>query len=317
MSGALTVEHVDAREAARAAGPILRAAWSRPGLHYSDAYLAWEFTMPGVGALFTIAFDGAEPVAFMGSVPRRATSRGAVEPVVIASFVSVLPRASGRGVARELQAAHLGRLLSQRRKVVSFAWSGSRGSRTFENASRSAGFHFTALAPRAVLAALPQPPQAPEPEVHVLSDPAEAFTKHPPAPELLVAAPSRAELEHYARDPRQRVFLEAPGDRGAVASFVLSEVLGEGVVERVVSLDLLAAPADVDPAALGALARAAAAHFADRASTPIVSVSADGGLSSETLRAAGWRRTPTTFDARFLSPDPVDVPPRGTTLEIV
>jgi hypothetical protein len=314
MSGAFRVEHVDAAEAVRVGGPILRAAWSRPGLHYSDAYLAWEFGMPGEGALFTTVFEGGEPVAFMASIPRNAVFRSALEPVLASSFVSVLPRAAGRGVARELQAAHLGRLLSERRKVVSFAWSGSRGARTFENASRGVGFHFTALTPRAVLAVLPREAREPEPAARLLSDPSPA-SHH--TPELLCASPSPAQLEHYGRDPRQRVFLQVDGPRGATASFVLAEVLGETGVDRVVSLDLLDAPTDVDAAALRALVRAAVAHFAERASTPVVSVSASEGLPPETARAAGWRRTPTTFDARWLTPLPDEPHPRGTTLEIV
>jgi hypothetical protein len=317
MSDAFRVEHVDAAEAARVGGPILRAAWSRPGLHYSDAYLAWELTMPGEGALFTVGLVDGEPVAFMASVPRRAAFGSGLEPVLVSSFVSVLPRVAGRGIARELQAAHLGRLLAERRKVVSFAWSGSRGARTFENSSRSVGYHFIPLAPRTVLAALPRPVGEPEPTVHVLSSPSDGLSRHRHPLDVLVASPSRAQLEHYARDPRQRVFLEVPGERGGTASFVLAEVLGESGVDRVVSLDLLDAPAGVDALALRALVRAAASHFADRASTPIVSVSATEGLAPDTSRSAGWRRTPTTFDARFLSPDPVDVPPRGTTLEIV
>src|SRR5687768_7683815 len=107
------------------------------------------------------------------------------------------------------------------------------------------------------------------------------------------SAPDRAQLEHYGRDPRGRRLLvvEEAGGIAAAAIVVLAEVIEKGGdVDRVTTLDAVWLP-DPTTERLSGLCRGAAAVFADRASTPVVSAPNLAALPADVIRAAGLRPT--------------------------
>jgi GNAT superfamily N-acetyltransferase len=324
----IRLERVDPYAFAEPASRILQEAWPPPTLRFSADYLRWQFSFPGpLPPLGVIAFDGDEPVGFVGMTPRRLRFRGHSGPAYLHSFGGVRPAWRGRGVAAELYAA----LLLERREpalpIVGWVEEGAGGHRTLTRAASLAGFEvpLPTLGANPVYGYRPGRADSGDPLLEVVED-AEgtAFlevARRCGAPDTIWNDPDEVILEHYRRDPRGRVFIVvrgADGEAVGAAMLLHAEVVTARQLDRVATVDAVFLPRpNLDT--LSSVLRFTARRWAPPGRPSVVSAPSLWTVPVEVRHAAGLRRMAKGFQGQL------EVPSRrhpyasaeGTNLEIV
>jgi len=303
---ALTVERGDPTPVVEAAGRILRAAWAPPVLHYSDAYLKWQFGFPGGPAVAGMARDAGELAALIVATPRRFRFRGAASRGYLLSFLAVDPSLQGKGIAGKVYDEVLRGLRKTGLLTVVYLEAHSEAAqRSLSGSVKRVGFQMKKIgqyvnhgfaASSAASSAAPGALAAREArdlgEVLAAIDACKA-------PEVLWSAPDRAQLEHYLRDPRGRKMLvvEEEGRVTGAAMVFLSELTNkEGGLDRVATVDALFIP-EPTVERVTALFRGAAEAFAGQTTGPVVSAPNVALLPPEVVRAAKIRPTGAVYEA--------------------
>src|SRR3954449_13307415 len=117
----IRVEAVDAGFAPEASA-ILREAWShQSAIDYTPEYLAWQFSFPGpLPPVAFAAFEGAEPIGFLGATVRHFRLGKLDVDAFCSSFWGMLVGRGGAGGALLLLDALLTALWSYRAPVLGF-----------------------------------------------------------------------------------------------------------------------------------------------------------------------------------------------------
>jgi hypothetical protein len=320
----LRLQQVDPSAFIEPASRILQESWQPPCIYYSDDYLRWQFRFPGaLPASGTAAFDGDEPVGFTAVIPRWLRLGGVRLPVLLSSFHAVRPAwrgPAGVGVLR----AGIRSLRDMDMPVVVFTVPGSEAERMVRAAYAAFGFQCRPLGHYPTYAALARPGQPGGPVTAVEAQDVEDFAAALRAcdvPRRLWNAPDRDQLEHYRKDPRERVLvrLEDPTGRPLGAAMLMrADVLTAAGRERVATIDSVSLP-EPSADALRALARFAADRWADRVTSPVVMAPNLLGIDPGLLRLAGFRVTPSAFNGYlfFRDRDHAFRDAEATNLEIV
>ncbi|HKI18857.1 MAG TPA: GNAT family N-acetyltransferase, partial [Isosphaeraceae bacterium] len=145
----MRIERVPLLEFAESAAAILRASWQPPCLEYSADYIRWQFGYPGhPEGKGVAAFDSCEPIGFAAVVPRSLAFGGERHPALLLSFVSVRPNFRGQGVGHALYQALTEIARQTGVPVLSFAETGTAGSRLLTGSLLAAGYYDKNLGPR-------------------------------------------------------------------------------------------------------------------------------------------------------------------------
>lgn len=320
----MRVEPVEPLAFAEEAGRILQEAWPPPALLYTPEYLRWQFGFPGaVSALAVAAFDGDQPVAFIGATPRRLRRGGYSSEAFLLSFLAVRPAWQGKGVAALLYDALLEAICRAGVPVVSFAQVGSAGERCLRKAYPAAGFSLSAIDVLPTysclerLSASPPAVEAVEVVVTALQEVLEACADGT----ALHLAPDRMQLQRYGCDPRPRaaVLLRAADGRLLGGGMVvLAQVKnGRGVEELPIVENLFLREPRAE--ALAALCRFAGRRWPAEGRPRIVNLLNARDIVPAALSAAGLRKTSAGFTAYVAARDPEHpfLAADGTSLEVV
>ena len=308
------VEEVNPAGFAEAASRLLEESWPAPHPRFSPEYLRWQLGFPGaLPPLAVAAFDGAEPVGFAGATPRCVRFRGKRWDVYVVSFVAVQPAWRGRAVGEALYAAMLERVRARGAPVVTFAAPESAARRVLLRAYAAAGFTVRSLGAFAGHGYLASAASGPALEATSRGGAAAAalVTRHvSDLSELtpLIAAsddsrvirgdPGPDALEHARGDPRQPrgvLVYDAGGSAVAGAMLARPEVVERDGVRAITTVERVILP-NPEAAPLRAVLTAAASAYPGAAGPSVISVPNVCGIDPATLRIAGLRRLPSTFD---------------------
>jgi hypothetical protein len=321
----VTIEAVDPRGHAAEAAAVLQAAWAPPRLRYAPEDLAWQFARPGWGPPRAwLARNGAgEPVGFAAALPRTVRFAGRPYPVWLCSYYAAL--ASGHGAAVALLRAEVRDLKATGRPTVVFAAPGSAGEAMLR-VNDAAGLRRNTLAQARVhggVGAADGPAgvevrEAAPADARELAD-LLALDRRDGA---IGEAVDPAALAHDALDPRGRCWAVVRGPSGALLAAAcahLAETVAADGPARVPTLSAVTLPREGDGDALAGLVGFAARRWADRATTPVVTVPNPAGISPAALRAARLRALPASWAAYVFCADPADplLAARSTTLEVI
>jgi hypothetical protein len=320
----LRVTAVDPCAFAAEASRVLQEAWQPPCLWYSAEYVRWQFRFPGPLPAWGVAvFDGDEPVAFQGGLPRLLRLGGDRLPVYLSSFHAVRPAWRGAAGAAVMRPG-LRTLREKGVPSVVFVSPGSEGEQMVQRAYAAARFPCRPLGHFPTYAYLARPGQpAPALTAEETADPAEfaAAARRCGDGGRLLHDPDPEGWGHYRGDPRGRalIVLRGPGGEPAGAALaVRAEVLGPQGLGGFATLDCVFLPAP-SAEALRALGAFVAARWTGRVDSPVVLAPNLQGVPPEVLRAAGFRLTPSAFNGYFFSPTEGHpfLKAEGTNLEIV
>jgi hypothetical protein len=305
------------------AGLILGEAWQFPCLHYSSDYLRWQLSFPGgVPAFGIMAFDGDEPVAFNGVMPRRLRLQGEPVDVYLSSFHAVRPGWRGAPGAAVIRTG-VRRLREKGTPVVMFAEPGSAGEQVVLATYKAFRYHRSDLGSYPTYGFANRPGPAPATLAVEATKPefAEAAALCA-GPLVLWNDPDPVQLTHYCRDPRQRasVVLRQPDGQPVGAAMVIrSEVRTATGIVHVPSIDsLFLNKPSAD--ALMALGRFTAERWPGAGTSPTVVLAPNlHGVEPAMIRSAGFRATPSLFKGYlfYLDNHARLASATGTNLEVI
>src|SRR5262245_46701963 len=226
------------------AARILREAWEPPSIDYDAPYLEWQFTFPSnLPRLGVVARDGEVVAGFAAATPRTVRIGQWTGQALVVSFVAVGPPWRGRGTAALLYDALLSRVRELRVPVVTFAEHGSGGERAIAKAYSRAGFARQELEPCEPYACVVR--STATSEAHTVAPSALVTTTHSGSEAGVCLSGDAAQLEHFARDPRQRCFItvaDGGGDRSIGALAVASRMRTPRGIETVPTIDVILSP---------------------------------------------------------------------------
>jgi GNAT superfamily N-acetyltransferase len=323
----MRLERVDPYAFAEYASRILQEAWPPPTMRFTADYLRWQFSFPGpLPSLGVAAFEGDEPVGFVGMTPRQLRFRGLSGPAYLHSFGGVRPAWRGRGLAAELY-AHLLERREPALPIVGWTEEGAGGHRTLMRAASLAGFEvpLPVLGANPVYGYRPGSADSDGTRLEVVEDAdGRAFldvARRCRSPDTIWNDPDEVILEHYRRDPRGRLCVvvnASDGEAVGAAMLVHAEVVTARQLERVATVDSVFLPRpDLGP--LASVLRFTARRWAPPGRPSVVSAPSLWTVPPEVRRAAGLRRMAKGFQGQL------EVPSRrhpyaraeGTNLEIV
>jgi ribosomal protein S18 acetylase RimI-like enzyme len=298
-------ERVDPASVVEEASVVLREAWTAPVLHYTPDYLRWQLGFPGAPGQCVLARDGGEPAGFIGLAPRRFRFRGAETDGYVLSFVAVRPAYRRRGLAGELYAELLSGLRASGLPSAVFVEAQSQAARrVLLKAVERLGFKLKGLGQYVNYGFMARPkaalPAASVVESGSLEEAQRAIASCS-AEGTLWSAPDRAQIEHALRDPRPRklLLIQDGGSTVGAATVFLSEIVTSKGFDQVSTLDTVFLPEPTSDR-MAALGRAAAAAFAGRATSPVVSAPSLATVAPDVLKAAGFMRTGAAYDGFVL-----------------
>jgi GNAT superfamily N-acetyltransferase len=323
----IRLERVDPYAFAEPASRILQEAWPPPTMRFTADYLRWQFSFPGpLPPLGVAAFEGDEPVGFVGMTPRQLRFRGHSGPAYLHSFGGVRPAWRGRGLAAELYA-----YLLERREpalpIVGWIEEGAGGHRTLLRAASLAGFEvpLPVLGANPVYGYRPGGADSDGPLLDVVEDAdGRAFldvARRCVSPDTIWNDPDTVILEHYRRDPRGRLLVvvnASDGEAVGAAMLVHAEVVTARQLERVATVDSVFLPRpDLDT--LASVLRFTARRWAPPGRPSVVSAPSLWTVPAEVRRAAGLRRMGKGFQGQLEVPSHRHpyASAEGTNLEIV
>lgn len=321
----LRIDQVNPGAFADSASRILRESWPAPCIHYSPAYLRWQFGVPGAHpAVGVAAFDGDEPVGFAAATPRRLRLQQVRSAAYLVSFVAVRPAWRRRRVAARLYACLLEALRVTGLPIVTFAESNSAGEQALLSAYPAAGFHLRTLGRFPTYGYAPCAGAAPSSVQVVETTDAAAILAaiqgcghH----QILWGDVDRRWLNYTTTDPWPRatvVLRQAEGDGLGCAMIVRAEIATADGVRFVAMIDQLFMDR---PAAetLRALCEFARQRWSSPAARPLVTAPNVWGIDPMILRSAGLRQSPRQFTGYISSPDPLCpfLKALGTNLPVV
>lgn len=305
----VTIEHVDPTAFAASAAQVLQEAWKAPCMHYTPEYLRWQFTFPGaISPLGVAAFEGKELAGFVGATVRRLCFQNSYSELHLVSFLGVLPAWRSQGIAVRLMEGIFRTLVDRNQAFLWFVQTGGGGERCTLQASQEVGFDPRRLGPFPSYGFMRRPGTEPS-TVRVVetADHAALLSVLPSCSggQTLWNDPDARLLEHYLRDPRQRVMVvleDAGGAKHGAAMIVRSEVATSQGVSYVPLVDNLFLP-QPGADALTALCAYAAQRWPECGPSPMVSIPNAGGIDPALLRAAGMRQTAVGFTGLLQAAD--------------
>lgn len=319
------VERVDLLEFAEKASCFLLAAWPRPCLNYTPAYLRWQFGFPGsIPPVGVAVFDEDELVGFNGSTLRRLRFRQATAEILLASFASVHPARRGGRASGTLYRGMLEALRECGLPHLAYAEGGSAGDLGALRAAPSAGFSLQRLGPFPVYGYVPHAEEEPA-AVHAIEtdDPCALLPaiRACQREDTLWNDPDERMLAHYHQDPRPHALTLLYGPDGALrggAIVVQAEFVTVQGLRPVIMLDNLFLP-QPDAETLHALCAFAARRWADAIGSVRITLPNAWGIEPDILDAAGLRHRAGHFIAQVCAMDPshLFLQAAGTNLEIV
>ncbi|HZT44087.1 MAG TPA: hypothetical protein VFA07_18125 [Chthonomonadaceae bacterium] len=321
----MRVERVDLLEFAEKASCFLLAAWPRPCLHYTPAYLRWQFGFPGsIPPVGVAVFDEDELVGFNGSTLRRLRFQQTTAEILLASFASVHPARRGGRAPGTLYRGMLEALRDCGLPHLAYAEGGSPGDLGALRAAPSAGFCLQRLGPFPVYGYVPHPDETPATVQVVETDDPLALLPAIRAcddTQTLWNAPDETMLAHYHKDPRPHALtlLYGPeGDLRGAAIVVQAEFVTAQGFRSVIMLDNLFLPRP-DAETLHALCAFAAGRWAEQIGSVRITLPNVWGIDPGILEAAGLRHRQGHFIAQVCATDPAHpfLQAAGTNLEIV
>jgi GNAT superfamily N-acetyltransferase len=325
----VTYALVDGAAHAAAASELLNEAWRPPALDYTPEYMRWQLSFPGPWlAPAVMAFSGSTPAGFAAATPRRVCFRGTHYDAMVLSFVCVRPEYQAQGIASGLYEHLLARIAGLGCLVITYTASGSAGDRVLRRAYREAGFSMHPIGEYAVYAGMVKggTPGVTPWRASVTEDPGTLRDRIDECARqdatLIHSDPSDAQLEHYMRDPRPRRFLTAVHESEGVISSawaICSGMRGPNGRDTILSLDSVFAPRNRAGALPPLLDTAVEALCGTLTGPVVVAAPSLTGFSAAELRAAGIRKTASSFVgfvcAPFL-PEGIEHAD-GTTLEVI
>lgn len=293
------LEQVDPRSIVETASAILQDAWQPPCLHYSRAYVDWQFNFPGAfDPIGVIAYEGNEPAGLIAAMPRRLRHAAQLTDLLLLSFFAVRPAWRGSGLATLLLDALMD-AIPRDASLVTFTEPASRSERVILRAGTKAGFRHFGLGLCRPFAFLASPITADfEVAVHQPNDPgflsciercsdSRFFWDHPTV----------EQMSHYQSDPRERIVLAVRGGDGAVCGAAMATcsdiVTPQGPTKRTI-VNTVYVP-QPDPAILSALFTAAQAHFETRSGSPALTITNLSWIDPAIVRQTGARATQAGF----------------------
>ncbi len=299
------VEAAEAANYAEQAARLLQASWRPPCVHYTPAYLDWQFNFPSDRrALAAVAHEGDQLVGFAAVVPRRVRVAGAVQTIYHLSFVCVSPDYRKHGVGTELYRNLLGQVASTRIPFMAFTLIDAPGHKTLVSGSEAAGFAVKSLGEFGSYGYLYRPNVVPPPTseltVAEATDADESELR-----ELIASADNgytlaiEADAEtigHWKRDPRgfANLIVRRDGRLVGTALLVRTQIVTNQGTNPVTTVEGLVLR-DRDHQAFAALVRAAGATWNQSGQPEFVSLPNLRSVPDEIIRAAGIRLTPARF----------------------
>ena len=320
----VAIEVVDPRGREAEAADVLRAAWPLPRLRYAADDLAWQFGRPGWGPpRGWAARDGSgRVVAFAASVARSVRHAGAVREVWLSSFYAARP--GEPGAALTLLRTQSLDLKATGRPTVVFATPGSAGEAMLR-CNDAVGFTRRPLAVGRVHGGIGGPADGlPAVTEATAADGAElaAFLASRPADRVIRDAPDPAALAHDALDPRGRCWAVVRDVAGRITAAACTHLSRSEVAEgpsAVATLSAVSLPPGDDGGPLAALVGFAARRWADRVTSPVVTLPNPAGIPPAALRSARLRALPVSWAPFVFCPDPADplLAAEATDLEVI
>lgn len=199
-------------EHSAAASDLLNEAWNPPAIHYTPAYLEWQRTFPAPWPLpAATAWDGDLLVGFAGTTARRLQYGSEITWTIVVSFVAVKPDRQRLGIAAALYETLLGAVRNLGAPIVTFAVPRSPGERALRQAYARAGFQIRPFGTYASHMAMPGTAHQPSDWEACSADAGDLLPQiaaYCATDETLAwNSPDAAQIAHYGRDPRNRVFL--------------------------------------------------------------------------------------------------------------
>jgi GNAT superfamily N-acetyltransferase len=237
----LSVELVDPIRSVARAAAVLRAAWTPPCLHYSDAYVRWQLTFPGnVPVRLALAFAGRQSIGCAGLTPRQFLLNGEYTAAYVLSFVAVDPSWRGHGLGARLYETLLDGIAPQV-PIVVFTQPDSTGERLLLRAFASEFTHQPLRQCRAAGYARVLGEQKNDGRVrNAREDEFLAALSHIDAAGIFWNAPSPAVLSHYLSDPRSRSLMvigNREGEPTGTAMRVAVEIVNGSTLQLVPMLE--------------------------------------------------------------------------------
>jgi hypothetical protein len=139
--------------------------------------------------------------------------------------------------------------------------------------------------------------------------------------ETVLSDPTAGYLKHQLADPRGRVSVvvrDPNGKTAATAMVGVVEVLTKEGPENYATIEGIFIP-EATPPILRSLMHFASSRWAERVTSPVITVPNAPGIDSAILRAAGLRATPASFLGYLFFNEPTDLFPNGavTNLDII
>lgn len=324
-TGPVQVAFIDPLDRLADLSRLMVAQWPAPSLHYSEAYLRWQFQFPGpVPCLAVAAFAEERIVAFVAAIPRCLRLEDRVSDVYLVSFLIADQEWRGSSISGVVYLQLVDALRDAGLPIIGFALPGSAGERAGQRVYPARRFQFRTLGPFPGYGYLPRKPEKEHGLcVRPVSDDSELLSvmERCGDPHTLCSAPRPDQLKHYGQDPQPRaklIALSPEGEAVGAAMVVRYQFATARGVTAGVMIDSLFLP-EPRSDALAALAAFSSELWATEGHPAPVTVPNLWGVDPDLARSAGLRQLPSQFSGYLctMAPDHPFLRASGTNLEVV